>query len=273
MIEYFLNLYTNLFAKRIFAKLNKFIFLAGARGLGILNFRTENQSGELPFLKKYLLKFDSKDYTILDIGANIGEFALGVFKFTKNIKIISFEPNPLAIDKLSKNLSFYSDRNKIIKKGLSNQASDSKIYDFKNENATQGFATIHKEVLEEIFQSNDITSNNIELVSLDSQIDQFKNNVCLLKIDTEGNEKNILIGAKKFLREYEPEIILLEFNEMNIYSGTHFNDLKIILGDRYLPYRLLPGGDLLPMSNLTPLYSELYAYQNIVFLNKSSYIK
>jgi len=268
MIEFLLDIYTRLFAKRIFVKLNKLIFLAGARGLGMLNFKNQYQSGEIPFLKKYLSKYDSKDYMILDVGANTGEFALGIFQFTKNIKITSFEPNPLAIFKLEKNIKYFSDRHTLIKKGLSNQNCNSKIFDFNDKKATLGFATIYKDVLEDIFKSKDISSYDIDLVTLDSQVDQLKNNVCLLKIDTEGHEKNVLSGASRFIREFQPKIILLEFNEMHIYSGTHFNDLKSILGKNYVPFRLLPGGNLLPISNLSPIYTELYAYQNIVFLNQ-----
>ena len=55
---------------------------------------------------------------------------------------------------------------------------------------------------------------------------------------------------------------------MNIYSKTTFYDIKKIIGKNYEPFRLLPGGGLLAMNNLTPLFSEIYAYQNIAFLSK-----
>ena len=78
-----------------------------------------------------------------------------------------------------------------------------------------------------------------------------------------------MLGSKIFLNQYKPEIILLEFNEMNIFSNTTFNDIKKIIGHKFKAYRLLPGGNLLPLENTSPLFTELYAYQNIVFINQN----
>ena len=43
-------------------------------------------------------------------------------------------------------------------------------------------------------------------------------------------------------------------------------ELRSLIGSAYEPFRLLPGGQLLPLKNLPPLFTEIYAYQNIVFL-------
>ena len=38
MKEFILDAYAALFGRKMFAKLNKFLFIAGAKGLGILNY-------------------------------------------------------------------------------------------------------------------------------------------------------------------------------------------------------------------------------------------
>ena len=55
---------------------------------------------------------------------------------------------------------------------------------------------------------------------------------------------------------------------MNINSGVHYRDFLDRLGASYLPFRLLPAGELLSLDEQSPLYTELYAFQNIVFLRK-----
>ena len=91
----------------------------------------------------------------------------------------------------------------------------------------------------------------------------------LLKIDTEGNEFNVLLGCKEFLKNRQVKAIHFEFNEMNIVSKVSFKDFWDLLSD-YNFYRILPGGGLLPIKNYSPIMCEIYAFQNIVAILKES---
>ena len=97
-------------------------------------------------------------------------------------------------------------------------------------------------------------------------MENITGDVCLLKIDTEGHEQEVLLGSLLFIKNNPPSAILIEFNEMNAISGTHYHRLKSLIGNAYEAYRLLPGGRLLPLKDLPPLFTEIYAYQNIVFI-------
>jgi hypothetical protein len=85
MLERLLDAYSALFGRIRFAKFNKLLFMAGARGLGILNYKSPYQSGEEPFLQKFLKDYDQVNSVVLDIGANKGDFASWVIRSSKNL--------------------------------------------------------------------------------------------------------------------------------------------------------------------------------------------
>ena len=111
-------------------------------------------------------------------------------------------------------------------------------------------------------------SHLVEIITLDKLLsDKNIIEIDLLKIDTEGNEYNVLLGVKSFLKKRKIKAIHLEFNEMNIISKSTFKDFWDLLLD-YKFYRILPGGELLPIKNYIPLMTEIYAFQNIVAILK-----
>ena len=265
MKERFLDTYSALFGKRRFAKFNKFLFMAGARGLGILNYKSPYQSGEEPFLQKFLKDYDQANMVVLDIGANKGDFASWVINSSENLNIISLEPNPAAASALQKNISDAYTRHTTIAKGAGAAPGKSTLYDY-DETDGSGHASLYSEVFTEIHHSETISPISIELTTVDIEIKKIDGNICLLKIDTEGHEQEVLLGSRSLIDHNPPPAILIEFNEMNVISGTHYHRIKSLIGNAYDAYRLLPGGQLLPLKNLPPLFTEIYAYQNIVFI-------
>lgn len=267
MIRTLLDLYSTIFARKSLARFNRFMFLLGARGLGILNCRTPYLSGEEPFLKKALEPYDSTDFAVLDVGANQGQFARYVLSATSSLKVISFEPNPAAATKLSLRIPEFMDRHRLIPKGASSHPGQATIFDY-GESQGSGHATMYSDVLTSLRQSEAIEPIQIELTTVDLEVESISEKICLLKIDTEGHEREVLLGSQGLLQHAPPPIILVEFNEMNAVSGTHFYELLRLLGDQYQVHRILPGGNLLPLENQNPFYTEIYAYQNLVFLRR-----
>ena len=88
----------------------------------------------------------------------------------------------------------------------------------------------------------------------------------LLKIDTEGSELKVLLGAAKTLQAQRIDMIQIEFNEMNVVSRVFFRDYFQLLREFDI-YRLLPG-ELLPLRDYRPLYCELFAFQNLLAVRK-----
>jgi hypothetical protein len=88
----------------------------------------------------------------------------------------------------------------------------------------------------------------------------------LLKIDTEGNELDVLRGAINSINQKKIKAIHFEFNEMNVISRVFFRDIYLMLKD-YKLYRLLPYG-MTEINVYSPLFCEIFAYQNIVAILK-----
>ena len=67
-------------------------------------------------------------------------------------------------------------------------------------------------------------------------LDEFSNthkilNVDLLKIDTEGHEKEVLEGALSLIKEKKIKYILLEFHLSNMYKNYDIKDLENFLAN------------------------------------------
>jgi hypothetical protein len=72
-------------------------------------------------------------------------------------------------------------------------------------------------------------------------------------MDVEGNELNILNGAKRMIENDSIDFIQFEFGGCNIDSRTFFQDFFYLLKERYRIYRILKNG-LYPIDS----YSEKY---------------
>jgi FkbM family methyltransferase len=263
MLNTIINLYVNLFARKHFIKFNKFLYRLSLGGLGILNHKTSAISGELAFLKNYLIE---KKGVVIDVGANIGNYSKEALEINPYIKVIAFEPHPETFSRLSENLSSYTSSVKLINKGVSSHPGVLELFDYANKDGSS-HASLFQDVLTDIHGSENIVSHSVELTTIDDLINHGKIfEIILLKIDTEGNELEVLKGAKQALLERKIKAIHFEFNSMNVISRSYFRDFWEILGD-FKIYRLLPK-EMIEIKNYNPLTCEVFAYQNIVAILK-----
>lgn len=266
-MNYLYRLYAFLFARIYFLKWNKFLYYLSLRGLGILNYGDEILQGEKQWVKKHLR--NKQKPVVFDIGANIGNYSKIVYETNESAIIFAFEPHPKTFIKLknqfiSNNLKDYNIH--AINSGVGDKNGKMFLFDYSNNDGSE-HATLYESIIVDIHKGNSI-SHEIEIITIDSFAE--KNNISkidLLKIDTEGNEYNVLLGAYKMISDNRINVIHIEFNEMNIESGISFKKFWSLLSN-YTFYRVLPHGKLLPISNYSAISCEIYAYQNIVaFLN------
>ena len=63
---------------------------------------------------------------------------------------------------------------------------------------------------------------NVQSIKLDNlTFNNLKENICGLKIDTEGEDLNVLFGAEGIIKKYSPKI-LIEVRKENIYETINF---------------------------------------------------
>lgn len=253
--------YAKNFARKKFIKFNLFLFHLSVRGLGVLNYYDFKLSGEEFFIKSFLKKYNLR--TVLDVGANEGDYAKH-FLNKEGCKIHCFEPNQETF-KLLKSKHGNNDAVKLYNLGLSNEATETVIYDTQQSDGSR-LATIYKDVIEDLFQK-DIKESSILLKTLDEMIGELGvDSIDLLKIDTEGNEYKVLQGAKQTLKRDMIKVIHFEFNMMNVVSRVYLRDFIELLGNFNI-YRLLPN-ELVAIDYSRPLTNELFAFQNIIAIRK-----
>lgn len=258
MISFVYKLYAYLFAKSKFEKVNKFLFNLGLRGLGILNYQSEYLTGERAWLKSYLK--DKVNPVVFDVGAHVGNYSMNVLLANPNSKIFAFEPHPKTYKQLILNIR--SENFKAFNFGVGHENGVFELYDYDTKDGSS-HASLYRDVIKDLHKGNPV-AYPVKIITLDEFVENHKiETIDLLKIDTEGNEFNVLLGCKNLLRNNRIKAIHFEFNEMNIISKVSFKDFWDYLKE-YEFYRILPAGELLKIKNYSPIYCEIYAFQNIV---------
>jgi len=154
-----------------------------------------------------------EDYHCIDAGANMGFHSIQFGKLAK--KVYSFEPQSYVYNQLCTNILLNNLDYKIeaYKLGLGDKEEIKQLWNIEHENWCEGNITNWggRGVIQENYGGERATNNeireedNIKIVSLDSM------NILkcdLIKIDVQGYEYNLLIGAKNLINKSKPAILL-----------------------------------------------------------------
>jgi FkbM family methyltransferase len=256
------KLHQQYFVGVTFYRVNNLLFELGMRGLGIGNFENDRVSGEEHLFHKLLAGPD--DLLVIDVGANEGDYSSTLLECCPNAKVYAIEPHPQTF----KLLEAKAARNnfKAFNMGFSDIAGTMQLFDRVAEGGGTQHASLYRGVIEDLHKV-EAESVEVQICTLDSfVVSQGISHINLLKIDTEGNELKVLLGATQILARNLVDIIQIEFNEMNTISRVFFKDFFELLKG-YDCYRLLPDG-LLPIPQYRPSSCELFAFQNILFVRK-----
>ena len=181
---------------------------------------------------------DGTDF--IDIGANIGLITLGTKLLLQltNKKINKYhciECNSDTFLSLKFNTAHHNDVN-LYNLALADQQ---KLCNISTYNYNNGCCLIDKSYTENTINTYTYShmNNNFKhnpsifclAVSLDSINYIFNNRVSVIKIDIEGFEDLMLQGAKIFLAQHKPTIIIEIFQEKYIYILNLLNDINYIL--------------------------------------------
>jgi FkbM family methyltransferase len=165
--------------------------------------------------------------TIFDVGANDGGYALEVRDSGFDGKIISFEPL----------VDAYIDLQEISKKDINWVVLNLALGDFDGESEINVAGNSKSSSLLEMMELHEVHAPSsvfigkqpINIVRLDSLFKQYTKSISnvLLKIDTQGFEKNVLIGALESLDrimmiQIEMSIVPLYKNSFDLIETINF---------------------------------------------------
>ncbi len=255
------RMYGRVFARPQFYKFNRFLYNLSLRGIGVLNWQTEELQGEYQNLKT-VMKLAPKGAVVLDVGANNGNFSAAVAGLDVNALIHAFEPHPETFKRLKKR--FQGQEVFCHNFGLGDANGTVPLFDYAGEGGT-GHASINAGVIDGV-HGGKVEGHEIAVRRLDGLIDELGLvHVHLLKIDVEGAELAVLKGLGTKLKSgFQINFVQVEFNEMNVVSRVFLEDLCSVL-DSYRVYRILPAGRLLDITGERAVMREIFGFQNLLF--------
>jgi len=188
------------------------IFLNSANGL-VDNYIHKYGTWDTKLLK-VIRKYISKDSVFVDVGANIGFFSLYASYLCK--KVIAFEPIDFIYNQLKKSVNENGIRNIELYNYACGSKKDKLEIGLVKENiGASGLVPCNKKIY---------TKKMIDVTTLDIALHNRK--VDFIKIDVEGFEPDVLLGARNIIQKNQP-IIVFEFSPL-IYE-KRMNNMSVAL--------------------------------------------
>jgi FkbM family methyltransferase len=191
---------------------------------------------------KNLIKIKKID-VILDVGANIGQFAHSILQLGFDGEIICFEPTSSAHKNLELNFKKIQHVRVYPRCALGDSVKKTTIHISEN-SVSSSILNMNDEHLYHAPNSRYVNTENVDLITLDSFFKlnpKYKSNKLYLKIDTQGFEMNVLRGAEKSLKNIS--VIQLEASIAMLYDGQpSFVDIIKFLGhNEFSLWSIIPG--------------------------------
>lgn len=188
---------------------------------------------------RLFLQLAKKADVIFDIGANTGLYSILSHIVNPSVKLFSFEPYPVNVKRLKRNLELNSTKTEIVEKALGGKrgiisfavpANDS-IADTSSAEIDFSKSTYKGKI---DWKTIEVEQTTLNAFAADKNFDK----VDLLKIDVEGYEESVFEGAGDFFKKYRPVIqceILLDERRKRFFE----NFLK---ENKYTAYLILNDG-------------------------------
>ena len=149
-----------------------------------------------------------ENFTIIDIGANVGLMTLQFAKLVPKGKVYSFEPTFYALERLKRNLALneqLSQRVTVINSFVSEKSdANPEIVAFSSWKVNGERGTNDHPV----HLGTPKATDGVPAISLDdfTEINRI-DKIDFIKIDTDGHEYEVFKGARKAIAKYKPKII------------------------------------------------------------------
>ncbi len=134
------------------------------------------------------------DRAILDIGAFRGEYALIAREVNDAVAIYAFEPNPHSLEALTRNCE--SRRITILDTAVAEHSGEARLSD----SSAQSRITSRGEFA-------------VKTIALDDWWKEERIAPALIKIDIEGYEASVVLGAREMIKECKPAILCEVLND------------------------------------------------------------
>jgi len=178
-----------------------------------------------PVLSNLLFSLLRLSKTFVDVGANVGFYTVAALKMKQDLRVISFEPNPVVFSKLSRNLKLNNclDRASIVNVAVSNATKGSVDFFVPKSTGSSGgsMSNLHPEEGSPVMQI-------ISTTTLDKNL-KVLTEVDVIKVDVEGHELKVIQGSLKTIRNFSPTIVIELLRKWMAPFGDHPQDVVSLL--------------------------------------------
>jgi FkbM family methyltransferase len=218
-------------------------------------------TGEMGVLAGLRASSGSADtIVVLDVGANVGQYALAAASTISGKKTIySFEPASATFRSLVACIELHRLGDCVfpINRGLSSSAGQATLHTSEENSSIASIYELQYPIREFLPHLDEA----IELTTIDDFCQTANiDHIHLLKLDVEGYEFAVLQGAARMLKEGRVSIVQFEFGENDIDARVFFRDFWNLLSQSYEIFRIVPDG-LVPIKSYTAAL-EIYATIN-----------
>ncbi len=171
--------------------------------------------------------------TVMDVGANHGEWLALVVKYAGEAEIIACEPQ----HKLAKMLSEQYKTNtrvEIIAAGVGDDDGEMQLHCYQEDDLANAFGWQHQHKSEIIRVP---IHNGMQLLK-----QRDWQSLDLLKVDVEGMELSVLKGFSEMIQSQKIGLVQFEFGAFSIQTRVLLKDFYDLFGDNYRIGRLMPNG-------------------------------
>ncbi len=169
-------------------------------------------------VRTLLATLGARANTVVDVGANVGFYAIGLARMFPGISIEAFEPIESTVRWLRANLELNDCPNvRVHGYGLADQEGEATFHTYPS----QSVAAARERILDDV-PAETVTCR---LRTLDSVRVEAGLRVDLMKCDVEGAERMVFAGARATLAEDRPVILTEMLRKWSAKYGYHPNDL------------------------------------------------
>jgi FkbM family methyltransferase len=240
------------------------------RGMGYNNYCAE-RNGEYRVLAQALRECSTDRSIVFDVGANEGAFTAYVLDLCRNAEVYAFEPNPPTYARLA--ARFADCRGVHLHSfGLSESEAVLQLADYAEADGSShasfspaGIASIQPR--QRGRPEPALVHTAVSVVTLDSVLRRYGiETVDYLKLDVEGHERSVLLGARDAIAAGRLRNVQVEVNTHHALTGCSLHQIAALLPG-YEIYKVLPDG--LYRVELCALH-DIFRYANFLFREPGS---
>lgn len=174
--------------------------------------------------------------TVFDIGAHHGSFTEAILNRNPSVEIHAFEPYNLAFEVLKNK---FRDKNVFLRNCALGEIQGESTLHLNKFDETNSLLLSNSIDADLDVLTKNISEQKVNVITLDSYCD-YKGieTIDLIKIDTQGNSYNVLLGATELLTKKRIKNLYVETEFIQIYKGEKcFSEIELFL--RNIGYQLV----------------------------------